>query len=232
MQEDRTLNKDELAMVKRMADDREAGKPIAYILKEKEFYGRMFYVDENVLIPRPETETIIDVVCEILKHNFEDKKVRIADVGTGSACIATTLKLGLGSRVEVLAADKSLAALKVAKRNAKELGAEIEFCESDLLEAVDGDFDVIVANLPYVDADWDWLDKKSLSYEPKMALYAEDNGLKLIYELLKQANGRAKYVVLEADPCQHAKIKDFARNNGFELDKTEGFIILLKALQV
>lgn len=231
LQEDRILNKDELATLKKMVDARKAGKPVAYILNEKEFYGRMFYVDGSVLIPRPETETVIDIIREIYERDFEGRKVRIIDVGTGSGCIAATLKLELKNCAGILAVDKSLEALSVAKKNAKRLGAEVEFCESNLLGAVDGDFDIIVANLPYVDTKWDWLDKTTLGFEPEIALYAENEGLQLIFELLEQAKGRAKYVILEADPCQHVKIENFARQRGFGSVKTEGFIIALKALQ-
>ena len=95
-----------------------------------------------------------------------------------------------------------------------------------------GDFDIVVANLPYVDTKWDWLDKTTLGFEPEIALYAENEGLQLIFELLEQAKGRTKYVILEADPCQHVKIENFARQRGFGPVKTEGFIIALKALQV
>lgn len=232
LQEDRNLSNSEIAALDKMVNDRKAGKPAAYILNEKEFYGRMFYVDENVLIPRPETETIIDIVCEIVKQNFCDKKVRVVDVGTGSSCIATTLKCELGDGAEITATDKSLEALEVAKRNAERHNAAIQFNESDLLGSVNGDFDIIVANLPYVDSNWDWLDKNALSFEPKKALYADDEGLVLIYQLIKQAAKRTEFIVLEADPCQHGKIIEYAKKYGLECLKTDGFIIALRVLRV
>lgn len=229
LREDRVLNKNELSRLEKMVKERKTGKPVAYILGKKEFYGRDFCVDENVLIPRPETETIIDVVKEIVK---QFKKVRIVDVGAGSGCIAVTLGLELGEKAEVLAIDKSSMALKVAKKNAQKLGTKITFLKSDLLRSAEGDFDVVVANLPYVDRRWDWLDQNSLGFEPEIALYAENEGLALIYELVKQASGKARFLVLEVDPCQHEKIIDYAKNYGFQHTKTDGFIVVLSALQV
>ena len=186
LQEDRILNKDELATLKKMVDARKAGKPVAYILNEKEFYGRMFYVDGSVLIPRPETETAIDIIREIYERDFEGRKIRIIDVGTGSGCIAVTLKLELKNCAGILAVDKSLEALSVAKKNAKKLGAEVEFCESNLLGAVDGDFDIIVANLPYVDTKWDWLDKTTLGFGVADSRAEYDNMCDKYMDALKQ----------------------------------------------
>ena len=94
---------------------------------------------------------------------------------------------------------------------------------SHLLEKVNFTPDAIVANLPYVDTEWDWLDKEALSREPALALYAEDHGLALIKELIDTA--KSKYLILEADPCQHAEIINYAKQQNYTLVDTRGFIL-------
>lgn len=213
--------------------------PKAYKEGKQDFYGRDFLVTKDVLIPRPETEQMIDLVLtlagkpylpgikapiKILKEN-----PIILDVGTGSGCIAITIKKEL-PETKVYAVDISKPALEIAKENAKYHEAEITFNKSDLLEKVlDKTIpvpDLIVANLPYVNESWDWLDKESLSYEPSIALYAEDHGLKLIKQLIDQtAKLRINHLILEADPSQHESIKDYAKKAGLIYKETRGFIL-------
>ena len=198
----------------------------------QDFYGRDFLVTEDTLIPRPETEQLIDTVLSLAGKPYlpgvrPSKRVfpqnpTILDVGTGSGCIAITLALEL-PEAKVYASDISEKALKVAQKNAANLGAPIPFIISYLLEKVNINPDVIVANLPYVDPEWDWLDKESLSKEPALALYAEDHGLALIKELIDTA--KSKYLILEADPCQHAEIISYAKQQSYTLIDTRGFIL-------
>lgn len=192
-------------------------EPLAYILGYKEFYSRKFAVSPDVLIPRPETEAIIDLAKE-------QKPAKILDVGTGSGCIAITLKLELPES-DVSAVDISPKALQIARQNAAKLGAEIFFKESDLLSEVQGEYDLIVANLPYVDKNWDWISPE-LAYEPDLALYAEDAGLYDIKRLIRQAESyltKQGALILESDLSQHAKIQEFIdRNTNLTLVKTEG----------
>ena len=190
------------------------GKPLAYILGYKDFYGRKFLVDDSVLIPRPETEELIDLVLNL-------KPQTILDIGTGSGCIATTLALEL-PQAKVMASDIHNPDLAI--ENAKRLGTNVDFRVSDLLDNIDDNFDVIAANLPYVDKTWDWLDD-SLKFEPDVALYADDGGLLLIKKLIMQAKGRTKYLVLEADTSQHPAIIDFAIKNGLELVEDRNFAV-------
>lgn len=204
--------------------------------KTKDFYGRDFYVTKDVLIPRPETEQLIDMVLNFAgkpylpgvkpgKRILPERPV-VLDVGTGSGCIAITLALEL-PEATVYASDISKKALKVAQKNAALLGAPIHLIIAHLLEKVkSGDLptpDLIVANLPYVDETWDWLDKKALSNEPAIALYAKDHGLALIKELLDTAD--SKYLILEADPCQHQTIIDYASRQNYTLIDQKGFIL-------
>ena len=157
--------------------------------------------------------------------------INILDVGTGSGCIAITLKLELPD-TNVSASDISEKALKVARQNAKDLGAKVNFCQSDLLDDISGNFDVVVANLPYVDKSWDWIDKKALSREPALALYAEDGGLALIKKLIGQvARRKIKNLVLEADPCQHERVINYATNHGYSLLETHGFTMVFEKLK-
>lgn len=215
--------------------------PLAYQQGTIDFYGRTFAVSSEVLIPRPETEAMIDEVKLLAGQAYlpgmrapKRKLPRhptILDVGTGSGCIATTLKLEIPES-DVVGLDISLPALTVARNNADELGAEVDFIASDLLANYQGkEPDVIVANLPYVDETWDWLDKESLSYEPKLALYAKDGGLELIKKLLAQIKKRGYHpmILLEADPCQHKVLISEAEKDGFIYDKTNGFILVFSS---
>ncbi|MBR3131870.1 peptide chain release factor N(5)-glutamine methyltransferase [Candidatus Saccharibacteria bacterium] len=201
----------------------------------QDFYGRDFLVTPDVLIPRPETEQLIDAVLNLAgkpylpgvkpSRNVLPEHPKILDVGTGSGCIAVTLAKLLPN-ARVYASDVSKPALKVAKKNAETYGTPISFIISHLLEKVKFTPDLIVANLPYVDKDWGWLDRESLSSEPALALYADDHGLALIKQLIVQSSTRkVPRLILEADPCQHQTIIDFAESNNYQLNETRGFIL-------
>lgn len=203
--------------------------------RHKDFYGRNFIVTPDVLIPRPETEQLIDAVknlagLPILPGVKPSPRVlpnnpKILDVGTGSGCIAITIKKEIKDAL-VTGVDIDSSALKIADQNAKNLNAFVTLKQSDLLSNCPENYDVVVANLPYVDPDWDWLDKKALSSEPSIALYAEDHGLALIKKLIDETTtDPPKYLILEADPCQHQEIIAYATKNGFQHVRTRGFIL-------
>ena len=215
-------------------------QPTAYKVGYQNFYGRDFIVTPDVLIPRPETEQLVDAVLTLAGKPYLlgvkppkrilPKKPIILDVGTGSGCIAITLKLEL-PEAEVYASDISPKAIKIAQKNATKHGATIHFIISHLLKKVKPNDiptpDIIVANLPYVDENWDWLDKKSLSYEPSTALYAEDHGLALIKKLIDEATEiQTPYLILEADPCQHEEIIKYAKH--YNLIRINGYILSFK----
>lgn len=202
-----------------------------------DFYGREFIITPDVLIPRPETEQMVDTVLNLMgKPYLPGVKPReailpedliILDVGTGSGCIAVTLKLELPEAM-VVASDISKEALKVANNNAERLGVEVKFVQADLMDGVDVQPDIVVANLPYVDENWEWLDREKLSKEPRLALYAEDGGLALICQLIDQVAERGiRHLVLEADPCQHERIAQYANKKGLTLRETRGFVLYL-----
>lgn len=203
-----------------------------------DFYGRDFIVTPDVLIPRPETEMMVDAVLNLAGKAYLPgvkpaprvlpENPRILDVGTGSGCVAVSMALEL-PKARVVACDISEKALNVARENAANLEAEVEFVKSDLMNDIPGDFDVVVANLPYVDENWDWIDKEALSKEPEIALYAEDEGLALIKKLISQvAERKINYLILEADPCQHEAVIAYATNNNYSLLENRGFCLVLR----
>ncbi len=165
----------------------EKGYPIQYLIGYVNFYGNKINVNEDVLIPRYETEYLIEKTINYLKIlNINSPK--ILDLCTGSGCIGLTMQKELNS--QVIMSDISRKALKVAKKNAKELSLNTIIIKSDLFKNIkEKDFDLIISNPPYVMKDEQL--PKELSYEPKLALYADNNGTKIIEEIIKESK---KYV--------------------------------------
>ena len=160
----------------------ERGVPVQYIVGNVNFYGYTFKVNKNVLIPRFETELLVSKTLYYIKKYFD--KVNILDIGTGSGVIAITLAKKLD--IEVTASDVSLEALKVARENAKLNNVNINFIHSNLFENINGTFDVIISNPPYIAYD-EVIDDKVRNNEPHLALYADNNGLYFYEEILKEA---------------------------------------------
>lgn len=198
------------------------GLPVAYIVGNKEFYGRSFAVTADVLIPRPETEALIEALRKLAPKAGD----MLIDVGTGSGAIAITAALEW-PELTVAACDISPAALRVAKRNAKALHANLTFRQSDLLDAQQNPpYRFIVANLPYVDTTWQR--SPETQFEPKLALFADNAGLALVKKLIAQAPQNLQpngYLLLEADPRQHKQITNFATQHGFSLVYKDGFAL-------
>lgn len=155
------------------------GIPVQYIVGVVDFYGNILEVNENVLIPRFETEELVEKTINYIKKNFQHK-IDIADIGTGSGCIAITLKNNIDCNID--AVDISASALEVAKRNAKDL--EINFIEGNLLEPLTKKYDVIISNPPYIAHDEEIMEIVK-NNEPHIALYASNKGLKCYEEMLK-----------------------------------------------
>ena len=202
-------------------------EPLAYILGEKEFYGRRFEVTPAVLVPRPETEALIEVLLDLPLA----RDARVIDVGTGSGAIAITIALERPG-FRVYATDISHNALRVARSNASLYRlTDITFYDGNLLEAAPegAKFDVVAANLPYVDPSWDH--SPEIEHEPRIALFANDGGIELIKKLISQASSHlhtGSYMLLEADPEQHTPITAYARENGFDHVRTDGYIVTLQ----
>lgn len=161
-----------------------AGEPVAYLLGEREFYGRPFRVTPDVLIPRPDTELLVDLALERLPL---DEARKVLDIGVGSGAIAVSLALER-PRCRVTAVDFSEAALRVARRNAQTLGATLETLVSDGFDALsDRRFHLIVSNPPYIAAGDPHLEQGDLRFEPPQALASGHDGLDLIRRLVAQA---------------------------------------------
>ena len=244
---DEELTAEQQKVVDDMLLRRQKHEPLAYILGYKEFYGHKFYLTRDVLIPRPETEALVDIASELYQKLSTDavkpakttetakavqtiqsgEPIKILDLGTGSGCIALSLASKLSqsaknhaepeANIQIVASDISAKALACAEYNAQKLQIKsISWVKSNLLKSKafkNQTFDIIVANLPYVDKAWPWIDKNTLKYEPKLALYASNYGLGLIKNLIDKAPKHLKkggFLVLEADICQHQAILDYA----------------------
>lgn len=193
--------------------------PVAYIIGHREFYGRRFLVSPAVLIPRPESEQLIELLKDVLPSTTPLPNVamkRLVDIGTGSGCLGITAKLEF-PEFEVTLLDTSRHALTVAEKNATALGAKVETATSDLLASYPHSPDVVLANLPYVDKHWDR--SPELAHEPADALYADEEGLAVIRRCLEQCERRLKpgaLVVLEADTRQLDAIATLAHKHHFK----------------
>ena len=200
---EKTVNKIQILKYKYLIKKRARGIPLAYLTKHKEFFGLDFFVNKNVLIPRPDTETLVTLALEHLSTKAQDK-ITLIDVGTGSGCIPIsiikTLKhsaqggsaLG-GKNIKTFAIDISRRALRVAKINAKKHAVKINFLHGNLLSPFINLIPklpktynlVITANLPYITKE-QFAAEPSIHHEPRLALVAEESGLALYHKLLKQ----------------------------------------------
>jgi release factor glutamine methyltransferase len=179
------LSPDQLALYESWIVRRARHEPVQYILGEQEFFGFAMRVTSDVLIPRPETEHLVEALLERVSH---DAPLRIADIGTGSGAIAVTLAHAL-PQAQFTALDLSSAALAVASENAvrHDVAGRVRLLESDLLAAVQGEqFDAIVSNPPYVPVD-EILEPQVRDYEPAAALFAGLDGLDIYRRLIPQA---------------------------------------------
>ncbi len=183
---------------------RKQSEPIAYLINNKEFFGLDFYVDKRVLIPRPETEILVEEALKIARKNKKDKP-SIVDVGTGSGCIAVSLAKNL-SNGKIFAIDKSLSALKVAKKNIDKhkLNSKIKLVRGNLLAPLKNRVDIIIANLPYLTlAKINATEESVRKYEPRMALLAGKKETTLYEKLLEQTPqyiNKNGFILLEIDP--------------------------------
>lgn len=191
---------------------RHAGEPFAYLVGEREFFGRAFSVTPDVLIPRPETELLVELA---LKSVVDVRHPRLLDLGTGSGCIAITVALERPD-AEVVAVDRSAHALQVALRNAARLQARVAFALSDWYSNVAGSFDCIVANPPYIAPGNPHLD--ALAHEPRDALVAAADGMACLAAIIGDArrwlrtNGR---MLVEHGFDQGSAVRDLLAGAGF-----------------
>ncbi|MDY3801640.1 MAG: peptide chain release factor N(5)-glutamine methyltransferase [Bacilli bacterium] len=186
------------------------GIPVQYIVGNVDFYGYNFKVNENVLIPRFETEELVEKTIKYI-NKYLNKKVDILDLGTGSGCIAITLKKELDCNVD--AVDISPKALKIAKLNAKNNNVDITFYEGDMLNPINKIYDVIISNPPYIAYNEEIMEIVK-NNEPHTALYAEDNGLKYYKDIISNANKYLKeksIIAFEIGEKQGKLILEYAK---------------------
>src|SRR5256712_8973837 len=181
---ERVLTESDLAPLRDLVKRRSEGEPLQHLIGTVEFCGHVFLCDKRAMVPRPETEQLV----EFLKSEIQNPKSKILDVGTGSGVIALNLAIEF-PEAEIVAVDISDDALALAQENAARLNlaTRVRFLKSNLLENVEGCFDVIVANLPYISIQ----DRQSLSrevlHDPEVALFASARGDELVRELIAQA---------------------------------------------
>ncbi len=226
---DDTLDSREREIARARLDLRLDRVPVAYIIGHKEFYGYTFKVTTATLIPRPESEILIELLKEALPKNerlIVERPPRLVDVGTGSGNLGITAKLE-HPELDVTLVDVSRHALIVADDNAETLHADVELLQSDLFTAYPFVADIIIANLPYVDPEWER--SPETDHEPSSALFAQNNGLALIFELIQQTKEKLALggkLILEADPEQHPEIIKESAKNGLVLHKQVDYGLL------
>ena len=186
--DDQVVEENELLAFASLVARRAGGEPVAYLVGQREFFGREFAVLSAVLIPRPETELLVEIaLAKVGAGSTASSAPRVLDLGTGSGCIAVTLALEI-PQTQVTALDASAAALKIARKNAERLGAQLRILQSDWFAALAGErFDLIVANPPYIAAADPHLAVADLRHEPVAALVSGADGLDAIRQIIAAA---------------------------------------------
>jgi release factor glutamine methyltransferase len=214
---EKKLNFKQLALFEKLFQSRQKGLPIAYILGHKEFYGLNFLVNPNVLIPRPETEILVE---QVLKYYKNKKKLLLVDIGTGSGAIIISLATKLKNKAEYLATDLSTKAINLAKKNARLSRVNIKFLKGNLLQPLTkqknlalalGNF-ILISNLPYLTQSE--INKPNLKFEPKQALYGGPDGLRYFRQFfaeIKKYHLNPQAIFLEIGYNQAQKVGNLAR---------------------
>jgi len=214
---DMQISKSQLAVFNKLVSRRLKWEPVAYITGRKEFWSFTLEVNKGVLIPRPDTEIILEEALAVGKNIIAP---RIADIGTGSGAIALALAKEL-PEPKITATDISPAALKIAKKNARnlKLGKNIEFLKGDLFAPVKGFFDIIVSNPPYISAaEYEELPRGVKDFEPKIALLAGQTGVEFYEKLIYQSKNHLKkdgWLLMEIGAPQAEKIRDIMQECAF-----------------
>ena len=204
------LNEKEIKFLDEKIKEIKSGRPIQYVIGNVDFYGFIIDVNESVLIPRFETETLVEKTVKYINEMF-DNKVLIADLGTGSGCIAIALKKLIDCNVD--AVDISPSSLNVAKHNAKKNEVEINFLEGDMLKPLTKKYDCLISNPPYIDYDEEIMDIVK-DYEPNIALYAPDSGMYFYKEIIKNAKNYIKkksIIAFEIGYMQGKPLTEYAK---------------------
>jgi release factor glutamine methyltransferase len=213
MDPDKEIEPAKTALFQQWIERRLQGEPTAYIIQCREFFGLNFFIDRRVLIPRPETELLVEEAIQFCKEH----PVRsIADIGTGSGAIAVSLAVNLPSQHNIYATDISAPALEVAALNSQKhhVSDQIILRQGDLLDPLPNPVDLLIANLPYVKkADFEQM--PSAKYEPRLALDGGEDGLDQIYRLCRQLKEKINpggYVLMEIGLGQSEAVTEFLRS--------------------
>lgn len=218
------LTNREYSKFRRLIRRRKALEPIAYILGHKEFYGYDFRVNKKVLVPRPETEFLVDKSLEIIKNNINGKKATVLDMGTGSGCVIVSIAKTLFdtgypmANIKFYASDSSKSALVIARKNAKNLymNKYIRFFYSNLFlnKRLPKKYDLIAANLPYVPMSSKKRKKLPIDFEPRDAIFAKNKGREIVFRFLDSFRTQisARYLLLELDPRNIESIRKYTKN--------------------
>jgi release factor glutamine methyltransferase len=201
---------------------RKKGEPIAYIINKKEFWKDTFYVNKNVLIPRPDTELIVE---QALKYSPKDSQLQILDIGTGSGCILLSI---LNERPNFYGTgiDISKKTITICKYNAKmlKLTNRVKFYNSDVDNFENGKYDMVVSNPPYIEFNnLKYLEKDVVNFEPKLALSGGFDGFSEIRKVIKKASDLIKIngkLIIEIGFNQKSKALELLKKNGFYINKT------------
>jgi release factor glutamine methyltransferase len=212
------INQENAYKFNTLIEKRATHYPIAYLVKQKSFYNLDFFVNEMVLIPRPETEQLVEVAAKGIKQliNQSNKQPTIVDIGTGSGCIAITLAKQF-PKSKFIATDVSPAPIAIAKKNATKHKVDISFLKGNLYAPLEGrKIDLVIANLPYLDDDMENLlqssDSKALKFEPELALKGGEDGLDYYRKLLEEiskAEHKPKSILLEIGHKQADPLRQF-----------------------
>jgi release factor glutamine methyltransferase len=234
---ERHVNQSDLLALNFICKDLKKGKPFQYIVGHTLFYHLPFVVNENVLIPRGETEELVDMILTDIK---KDAVLSIIDIGTGSGCIPIAIKKNR-PKIDISAIDISEKALAVAQLNAEKNNCEINFIHQDIFAAFESDkkFDVIISNPPYVlSSEYSSIHKNVLDYEPHLALFVEDSDAIVYYKAIEKlaathlnTNGKLYF---EGNPITLAQVHQYYVDKGYnseiilDLNGKERFLRITK----
>lgn len=215
LNKEKELKKLEEIKIKKVIKKINKGIPIQYILKKAYFYNNPFYVNKNVLIPRPETEYLVEETNNLINKKFKNKRVTILEIGTGSGIISITLNLLDKNRI-ITATDISKKALKVAKKNQKIYKTNISLMKTDIYKGIKNKFDILISNPPYIEENTPNIEEKVKKHEPNLALFAKNNGYYFYEEMIKNIKkiiNEEHIIAFEIGDKQGEKIKKMLKKH-------------------